>query len=541
MAVLLPRRVKSPALRAVLADGPTPLSRTRSPWAAHVCGVGLRGRCAPLHSAPRVPFADRGSRDPCHCAGRARAPCLKGNRMAIFHLSYRGCSPATGAGAVRKAAYQSGQALVEERTGELCDYARKERVAEDGLFLPAGVPPIDRGSLWNGAERAWAEGGGGNELVAKRYEFALPIELDACARRACVLDFCALFPAKACDWAIHDDGRGGNPHAHVLVSALDLGAQGFTQRTKAEKGQCFYLCQNARGVQAPVRATDWKQAKADGWEKVYNFKDGVRRTMKQAKAEGLGTKDRASKQPVQMHRIARQSARDVGSAELTAIRAAWAEIANRHLAAYAAVQTIDHRSNKDRGIEAQPTVHEGGAGLIGHDERVKLNKEIKARNERLRVLRSELKNEGDTLEQLKRELAELERKRGRIESAKRARAQGRHRGALAKRRRTAMATAAAAAAAQQRVAAAAVDQTDTRAELLVQLDEQIAALDLKIRQLQSGGTAKMLSGPLLKAAELGAERKKLADERNRLAGGGPAPRRPEPPRPEQNRPRGPRH
>lgn len=173
--------------------------------------------------------------------------------------------------------------------------------------------------------------------------------------------------------------------------------------------------------------------------------------------------------------------------------------------------------------------------------KVKLNEEIKARNERLRVLRSELKNEGDTLEQLKRELAELERKRGRIESAKRAHAQGRHRGALAKRRRTAMATAAAAAAAQQRVAAAAVDQTDTRAELLVQLDEQIAALDLKIRQLQSGGTAKMLSGPLLKAVELGAERKKLADERNRLAGGGPAPRRPEPPRPEQNRPRGPRH
>lgn len=211
-------------------------------------------------------------------------------------------------------------------------------------------------------------------------------------------------------------------------------------------------------------------------------------------------------------------------------------------AAALAAQAIDHRSNKDRGLEEQPTVHEGGVGLIGHADKVKLNEEIKARNERLRVLRSELKNEGDTLEQLKRELAELECKRGRIESAKRARAQGRHRGALAKRRRTAMATAAAAAAAaQQRVAAAAVDQTDTRAELLVQLDEQIAALDLKIRQLQSGGTAKMLSGPLLKAAELGAERKKLADERNRLAGGGPAPRRPEPPRPEQNRPRGPRH
>ena len=124
-----------------------------------------------------------------------------------------------------------------------------------------------------------------------------------------------MFPAKACDWAIHDDGRGGNPHAHVLVSALDISAQGFIQRTKAEKGQCWYLCQDAHGQQAPIRATDWKAAKADGWEKIYNFKDGRRLTMKQAKAEGLGTKDRTSKRPVQMHRISGQAARDVGSAE----------------------------------------------------------------------------------------------------------------------------------------------------------------------------------------------------------------------------------
>lgn len=463
--------------------------------------------------------------------------------MAIFHLNYRGCSPATGAGAVRKAAYQSGQALVEERSGQLCDYARKERVVEEGLSLPGGVPPIGRGELWNGAERAWAEGGGGNELVALRYEFALPIELDAAGRRACVRDFCGMFPAKACDWAIHDDGRGGNPHAHVLVSALDISAQGFIQRTKAEKGQCWYLCQDAHGQQAPIRATDWKAAKADGWEKIYNFKDGRRLTMKQAKAEGLGTKDRTSKRPVQMHRISGQAARDVGSAELTAVRAAWAEIANRHLAAHAAAtgttaQVIDHRSNKDRGLDEQPTVHEGGTGLIGHADRVKLNKEIRDRNARLRVLRAELQQEGAALEQLQREVAELERQRGRIEKAKRGRAQGRHRGAPAKRRRVAMATAAAAADAQRRVAMATADQVDTRAEMIAQLDEQIAALDLKIRQLQGGNSAAMLSGPLLKAAGLGVERRKLADERARLAGEDPAPRKPEPPQAEQKRPRG---
>lgn len=462
--------------------------------------------------------------------------------MAIYHLNARGCSPSTGAGAVRKAAYQSGQALVEERSGQLCDYARKERVTAQGLALPAGTPPIDRGSLWNEAERVWSEAGGGKELVAKRYEFALPVELDERGRLACVRDFCALFPTKACDWAIHDDGRGGNPHAHVLVSALDLGAEGFVPRTKAQKGQSWYLVQNDGGERIAVPATGWVAAKAAGWQKLYNFEDGKRRTMKQARAEGLGTKDRVSKSPVKMHRTEGRSAREVEKEQLVEVRAAWASIANRHLAAHAAATgtaavAIDHRSNRDRGLDEQPTVHEGGAGLIGHADRVKLNKEIRDRNARLRVLRAELQQEGAALEQLQREVAELERQRGRIEKAKRGRAQGRHRGALAKRRRVAMATAAAAADAQRRVAMATADQVDTRAEMIAQLDEQIAALDLKIRQLQGGNSAAMLSGPLLKAAGLGIERRKLADERARLAGEDPAPRKPEPPQAEQKRPR----
>ena len=465
--------------------------------------------------------------------------------MAIYHLNARGCSPSTGAGAVRKAAYQSGQALVEERSGQLCDYARKERVAAQGLALPAGTPPIDRGALWNEAERVWAEAGAGKELVAKRFEFALPVELDERGRLACVRDFCALFPTKACDWAIHDDGRGGNPHAHVLVSALDLGAEGFVPRAKAQKGQSWYLVQNDGGERIAVPATGWAAAKAAGWQKLYNFEDGKRRTMKQARAEGLGTKDRVSKSPVKMHRTEGRSAREVEKEQLVEVRAAWASIANRHLAAHAAATgtaavAIDHRSNRDRGLDEQPTVHEGGAGLIGHADRVKLNKEIRDRNARLRVLRAELQQEGVAVEQLQREVAELERQRGRIEKAKRGRAQGRHRGALAKRRRVAMATAAAAADAQRRVAMATADQVDTRAEMIAQLDEQIAALDLKIRQLQGGNSAAMLSGPLLKAAGLGIERRKLADERARLAGEDPAPRRPEPPQTEQKH-RGPKH
>lgn len=89
--------------------------------------------------------------------------------------------------------------------------------------------------------------------------------------------------------------------------------------------------------------------------------------------------------------------------------------------------------------------------------------------------------------------------------------------ALAKRRRVAMATAAAAVEAQQRVTAATADQTDTKAEMLGQLDEQIAALDEQIRELQRGGARGAGREP--GAAELAVERKRLADERDRLAGG----------------------
>ena len=97
---------KSGALRAVLADGPTPTPA--SPFALGGSRPCVRG-CAvdALPCAPRrAPFADRGSR--CHAPLRRSRPRplpMEGTNMAIYHLNARGCSPSTGAGAVRKAAY----------------------------------------------------------------------------------------------------------------------------------------------------------------------------------------------------------------------------------------------------------------------------------------------------------------------------------------------------------------------------------------------------------------------------------------------------
>lgn len=298
--------------------------------------------------------------------------------MAIYHLNARGVSPARGSSAVASAAYQSGETLRDETTGDLKRYARKERIADTGLALPDGAPEWSRQRLWNEATRAHV---GGTELVAKRYEFALPRELNLDEQRACVLDFCGLFKDKACDWAIHDSGDG-NPHAHVLVSALKLGAEGF-ERPKAQKSTKVYLCRRPDGSDVMVAAKDWKAAKAEGIEKVYNFKDGERRTMSQAEAQGLTKDDRKTKTPVAVTaKMDGAKAFDAEKAELKRVRASWAQIANKRLAEHAArhdevAVTIDHRSFEDRKIEYVPTVHEGQRPT---PERVAMNVEVRQTN-----------------------------------------------------------------------------------------------------------------------------------------------------------------
>lgn len=298
--------------------------------------------------------------------------------MAIYHLNARGIAPARGSSAVASAAYQSGETLRDETTGDLKRYTRSERIADTGLVLPEHAPDWDRARLWNEATRAYA---GGTELVAKRYEFALPRELDLDEQRACVLDFCGLFKDKACDWAIHDSGDG-NPHAHVLVSALPLKADGF-EHPKVQKSTKVYLCRRPDGSDILVAAKDWKAAKAEGIEKVFNFKDGQRRTMSQAEAQGLTKDDRKTKTPVAITaKMDGTKAFDAEKAELKSVRASWAGIANKRLAEHAAKRnevavTIDHRSFEDRKIEYIPTVHEGQRPT---PERVAMNVEVRRTN-----------------------------------------------------------------------------------------------------------------------------------------------------------------
>lgn len=278
--------------------------------------------------------------------------------MAIYHLRVRGIAPSRASSAVKSSAYISGERLYDERTGEVAEYARAERVVDGGLLLPDVAPRWDRQRLWNESMAAAV----GRELASRSYEVALPRELDRARQRDLVLEFCAAFRSddRACEWAIHDDGDG-NPHAHILVSALQLGPDGFiASASKPRKSSKVYICRDADGTDVMVPAADWKAAKAAGVEKVYNFKDGARRTMTEAKREGLGFSDRKSKEAAAVT-VMPDGARafDVEKAHLVAERKRWADLVNAALESAGSDARVDHRSLADQGVNRLPTVHEG--------------------------------------------------------------------------------------------------------------------------------------------------------------------------------------
>ena len=73
-------------------------------------------------------------------------------------------------------------------------------------------------------------------------------------------------------------------------------------------------------------------------------------------------------------------------------RSAWAGIVNLHLERIGSTERVDHRSHAERGLDEQPTIHEGVAaramekkGIVS--DRCELNRQIKADNALLRELK----------------------------------------------------------------------------------------------------------------------------------------------------------
>ena len=314
--------------------------------------------------------------------------------MAIYHLEAKVVGRGAGRSAVAASAYLSCSRLYNDYDGIQHDYTRKQGLVWQQIFLPEYAPQEwqNREKLWNAVEEVETAK---DSRLAREFVVALPIELNREQQIELLRDFIRkqfVSDGMCADAAIHDTD-GHNPHAHILLTVRPLDEQGKWQY-KTEKE---YLCMK-NGEERGFTAAEFRAAQNEGWEKQYPYKVGKKKvymTPSAAEAQGLV---RADKHP-KSTRYGRQnpiSERWNSEEQLTAWRAAWADVSNRCLERAGREERIDHRSNAARGLDEQPTIHEGVTaralerkGIIA--DRCEINRQIKVDNALLRELKAEIK------------------------------------------------------------------------------------------------------------------------------------------------------
>ncbi len=268
-------------------------------------------------------------------------------------------SRGAGRSAVAAAAYLSCSRMLNEYDGVQHDYTRKQGLGWRQVFLPATAPAEwqDRETLWNAVEETETAK---DSRLAREFVAALPIELSREEQIQLLQDFIKeqfVADGMCADAAIHDPyPPGHNPHAHILLTVRPLDEKGKWQY-KTEKE---YLCVKD-GEERGFTAAEFKQAQADGWEKQYQYKVGKKKVYMAPSAAQAQGYERVSKYP-KSTKYGRQNPiteRWNSDEQLVLWRAAWADVANRHLERTGHEERIDHRSHAERGLLEQPTVHEG--------------------------------------------------------------------------------------------------------------------------------------------------------------------------------------
>lgn len=311
--------------------------------------------------------------------------------MAIYHLSVSNVSRASGSKATATLSYISGRRVHDERRGETYDYGRKERVLRVGTLLPEGAPAeyADPAVLFNAVELHET---GRTARPAKKIVVALPREFTPRQRVQALEEYIREnlnADGYAATYAIHDDGRGNNPHAHILVANRQIDpATGGWARLK----QRMEYVLDERGERVPLIDPETGRQKTD--------KRG-RRQWKRTSVS-LNPLDRKAK--------------------LKALRESWANTCNARLDETA---RIDHRSLEDQGSDLEPTIHEGYAARAieragGVSERCQTNREIRRSNSLLTAIRTELGRIFDRLGELfAAKIRQLRQRQARPEPAER--------------------------------------------------------------------------------------------------------------------------
>lgn len=159
--------------------------------------------------------------------------------MAIYHASIKSFSRGKGESSIAAAAYRAGIDLVDTKTRRLHRYSLRKGVVEHFMLAPAGAPSwcSDARVFWD-ANEAWETRQ--NARVARELEVSLPSELSPDQRKTLALELGQLLVDRykaVVLVAIHQPSQQGdnrNHHVHLLMSAREIGPDGFGVRAGAE-------------------------------------------------------------------------------------------------------------------------------------------------------------------------------------------------------------------------------------------------------------------------------------------------------------------
>jgi ATP-dependent exoDNAse (exonuclease V) alpha subunit len=157
--------------------------------------------------------------------------------MAQYRLAAQVIGRSAGRSATAAAAYRAGVRIVDERTGLVHDYTRREGVVHAEIVTPENAPDwmADRAALWNAVEAVEKRR---DAQLARELQLSLPHELSADQRVELVRSFLReTFASEGmiADFAIHAPDRDGdarNHHAHVLLTMRDLMGEGFGKKNR---------------------------------------------------------------------------------------------------------------------------------------------------------------------------------------------------------------------------------------------------------------------------------------------------------------------
>lgn len=329
--------------------------------------------------------------------------------MAIYHFEAKVITRGTGRSVVAAVAYASCSRIYNDYDGIQHDYTRKQGCVYSEIFLPSNAPMEwqDRAELWNAVEAAEKSK---DSRLARELIVALPIELQFDEWKSILHKFISeqcVDKGMCADVNIHNTD-GHNPHAHILLTVRPFDEKGKWQA----KTQKEYLCKRGDEEQGFTSA-EFKAAQADGWEKQYQYFVGNKKiymTPSEAKSQNL---ERASKNP-KSTRYGRQNpicAAWNSEEQITKWRKAWENVTNLELERKNISERIDCRSFKDRGIDEQPTIHEGVTARIieqrgSVSDRCKLNRQIRRDNALLRELKELVNNLSEIVENTVAKIAE---------------------------------------------------------------------------------------------------------------------------------------